>query len=49
MKTKLSDYGIQADAALIATKVIKNSKNGYIGEHNDIMFDDVVNIINMSK
>lgn len=49
MKIKLSDYEILADAKLIATNVIKNSKNGYIGEHNDIMFDDIVNIINMSK
>ncbi|MCE3269091.1 MAG: NADH-dependent alcohol dehydrogenase [Burkholderiales bacterium] len=49
MKTKLSDYNIQADAAAIANNVIKNSKTGSIGEHNDIRFNDIVNIIKMSN
>lgn len=48
MKTKFSDYKVQVDALTVARNVIKNSMNGAIGECNDISFNDIVNIINMS-
>ena len=49
MKTKFSDYNIKVDATIIAHNVITKSQNGAIGEHNDIMLDDIISIINMGK